>query len=74
MCQVFTTSDAAAVHDEARKKMLRVQLELLSRSMGTDSPKLGGRRESDPGADGSPDPLLPARIKTAPARDRPNLD
>ena len=39
MWQVFTTSDAAAVHDEARKKMLRVQLELLSRSMGTDSPK-----------------------------------
>ena len=66
ICQVFTTSDAAAVHDEARKNMLRVQLELLSRSMGTDSPK----HERD----GSPDPLLPARIKTAPARDRPNLD
>ena len=64
-CQVFTTSDAAAVHDEARKKMLRVQLELLSRSMGTDSPDQSSR---------SPDPLLPARIKTAPARDRPNLD
>ena len=64
--QVFTTSDAAAVHDEARNKMLRVQLELLSRSMGTDSPK----HERD----GSPDPLLPARIKAAPARDRPNLD
>ena len=71
MCQVFTTSDTAAVHDEARKKMLRVQLELLSRSMGTDST---ASRRSSMGTDGSPDPLLPARIKTAPARDRPNLD
>ena len=50
MCQVFAMSDAVALRDDARKQMLRVQLELLSRSMDLpDTPTH------------SPDPSLPAR-------------